>query len=102
MPANSKEQAMSEMLNQIAHENFKSKNEWQGDPPTIIELPVPMKGGTHEAIDKEMKFLHTKINELREIKCKIPDEPILKQCPRCKTLNYHYYADKNNWCCAFC
>lgn len=45
----------------------------------------------------EMNILLEKI-KTGEIK----DEPSLKECPQCKTLNYHYYANSNSWCCACC
>jgi acetyl-CoA carboxylase beta subunit len=32
----------------------------------------------------------------------LKDEPAIKKCPQCGTVNYHYYAKSNSWCCAFC
>ena len=50
----------------------------------------------------EIKLIE--INSLLEkIKTgEIKDEPATKKCPVCGTFNYHYYAETNSWCCAFC
>lgn len=50
----------------------------------------------------EIKLIE--INSLLEkIKTgEIKDEPAIKKCPVCGTVNYHYYAETNSWCCAFC
>lgn len=33
---------------------------------------------------------------------KMKDEPIIKICPNCSTMNLHYNVENNSWYCAFC
>jgi len=42
--------------------------------------------------------------ELDRLKLLLPNVSgsALKNCPDCKTKNYHYYPKTNSWCCAFC
>ena len=50
----------------------------------------------------EMKIIEMN-NLLEKIKTgEIKDEPSIKKCPTCGTVNYHYNAKTNSWCCAFC
>ena len=56
---------------------------------------------------KERERAEIKIIEmnalLEKIKTgEIKNEPAIKKCPVCGTVNYHYYARRNSWCCAFC
>jgi hypothetical protein len=42
--------------------------------------------------------------KLNRLKTQLPNATgsALRICPSCKTENYHYYADTDSWCCAFC
>jgi len=56
-----------------------------------------VKDKIQQAIDKHFE----EIAKLQAI-TKDLDEPAFKVCPECNTKNYHYYADTDCWCCAFC
>jgi len=58
---------------------------------------------TTKALTKiEMEKARAKADRL-ELQLKtMKDEPSIKDCPRCETKNYHYYADSDSWCCAYC
>lgn len=56
---------------------------------------------------KERERAEIKIIEMNSLLEKIKtgeikDEPAIKKCPICVTVNYHYYAKTNSWCCAYC
>lgn len=105
---NLKNKAMSGITKELEEKLLKESsliktcNETFAGNPLTVPPSMPIKNGTYEAIDNEIKKLREKIEKLYQIRYNIIDEPKLKKCPRCNTLNYHYYADKNNWCCAFC
>lgn len=57
---------------------------------------------THDAIlakiDERERELEWLASQLKKVK----DEPDQKECPNCKTNNYHYYPTSDSWCCACC
>lgn len=60
-----------------------------------------------ELIDAELCVQSAKVTHLinlsmRIFNKKMEDEESPKECPKCKTKNYHYYPDKDVWCCANC
>ncbi len=57
---------------------------------------------THEKIELRISILKASIKTLEANLKTVKDEPSTKDCPQCKTNNYHYYAKSNTWCCAFC
>lgn len=61
-----------------------------------------IKQGTHKAIERRIKLLEKSIEKLKLNIETIKDETDTKVCKHCNTENYHYYAETNNWCCAYC
>lgn len=60
-----------------------------------------------DLIKKEKEKAENKVHELEQLLNKVSEGEIInefspKSCPNCGTKNYHYYPDRNIWCCANC
>ena len=57
-------------------------------------------------IDREINKHQKEISKLHSVKEMIwrgeIDNELLKECPMCKTKNYHWNVSSNTWTCAFC
>jgi len=57
---------------------------------------------THDLLKDRIDALNAKIALCKERLVLVRDEPAQKECPSCKTFNYHYNPRNNSWCCAYC
>lgn len=56
-----------------------------------------------ELIKQEIEKTQKKIEKLKvELEKCDKEARSPKECPLCKTKNYHYYPQINTWCCACC
>jgi hypothetical protein len=62
-----------------------------------------VKSLIEKEIEKHAKQVGILSSRLMDVESgKIDNLQSPRVCSICKTINYHYYPDKDIWCCAFC